>query len=78
MLKEDFHTNTWRRLKKLYNERLNDLREQNDQMSLTPERTAAIRGAIAEVKKFLDLESSSSDTNVFPGTPGDDSETEGR
>lgn len=79
LLKQDFHTDTWRRMKKFINERLQDLREQNDQISLSLEKTAALRGEIAGLKRLLDLEednSSSSLTDVLPGFPGDDMSSE--
>lgn len=58
-------------------ERIEDLRQSNDQLSLTVERTAAIRGGIAELKKILSLaEQASLSQAVDPeellsvGTPG--------
>jgi len=56
----DFATVAWRHLKDDLRARLADLREQNDRASLTAEQTAVIRGRIAEVKRILDLDGSSS------------------
>jgi hypothetical protein len=46
--------------------RLQALRESNDVSSLTPEKTAGIRGQILEVKKLLAL---SEDSAGAAGTP---------
>lgn len=58
MLREDFRSTTWKRLTQLLQERLEALRESNDYLSNGPEKTAAIRGQIAEVKRILSLEES--------------------
>jgi hypothetical protein len=55
MKREDFHTQTWKRLSTLVDERIDELRKLNDAQSLGPEKTAAIRGGIAELKKILAL-----------------------
>lgn len=52
---EDFRTETWKRLTKHLQERLQDLRESNDAPSFDAERTALIRGQIKAVKEILDL-----------------------
>jgi hypothetical protein len=52
---EDFRTPAWKRLTQVLEERVEDLRQSNDQLSLSVERTAAIRGGIAELKKILSL-----------------------
>ena len=74
---EDFRTPAWRRLTKVLEERIEDLRQSNDQISLSVERTAAIRGGIAELKKILSLaDEASLSQAVDPeellsvGTPG--------
>lgn len=77
MRQEDFRTPAWKRLTQVLEERIEDLRQSNDQLSLTVERTAAIRGGIAELKKILSLaEQASLSQAVDPeellsvGTPG--------
>lgn len=77
MKREDFRTPTWKRFSKLVEERIDELRELNDSMSFGPEKTAAIRGGIAELKKILALaeEASASqavdpDELVSVGDPG--------
>jgi hypothetical protein len=52
---EDFRGTTWKRLTQLIDERIDELRQLNDNLSLSPERTAAIRGGIAELQKILAL-----------------------
>jgi hypothetical protein len=51
---EDFRAPGWRRLTTLLEERIEELRQLNDQ-PLSIEKTSAIRGAIAEIKKILSL-----------------------
>jgi hypothetical protein len=57
---EDFQTPTWKRLTQHLEDRLQALRELNDSQSFGPEKTAAIRGSIAEVKRILALASDAS------------------
>lgn len=52
---EDFRTESWKRLTKHLQERLQELRESNDMPSLDAEKTALIRGQIKAVKEILDL-----------------------
>lgn len=52
---EDFRSSTWKRLTQTLNERIQELRELNDSTSFGPEKTAQIRGGIAELKKILAL-----------------------
>jgi hypothetical protein len=77
MKREDFRTPTWKRFSQFVEERIDELRELNDSMSFGPEKTAAIRGGIAELKKILALadEASASqavdpDELVSVGDPG--------
>lgn len=80
MLKQDLRTDIWKRFQQVARTRIDELRQQNDRIELSPEETAAIRGRIAELKRLLDLEDymfSSSATNVTPGTAGDDFSEEG-
>jgi hypothetical protein len=78
MLKpEDFRTAAWKRLTQVLEDRLEDLRQSNDQLCLSVERTSAIRGGIAELKRILSLaEEASLGQAVNPeellsvGTPG--------
>jgi hypothetical protein len=78
MLKpEDFRTPAWKRLTQVLEDRIEDLRQSNDQLSLSVERTAAIRGGIAELKKILSLADEASlspavdpDELISVGTPG--------
>jgi len=51
----DFYSDAWKRLAKLLNDRLSELRETNDSQTKNPIETAAIRGQIAEVKRLLAL-----------------------
>jgi hypothetical protein len=68
MKHEDFQSPTWRRLTHALEIRLADLRELNDGQSFGPEKTAAIRGSIAEVKRILALaDSASAGQAVSPG-----------
>jgi hypothetical protein len=74
---EDFRTPAWKRLTQVLEERIEDLRQSNDQLSLSVERTAAIRGGIAELKKILSLAEDASlspavdpDELISVGTPG--------
>lgn len=56
MLKpEDFRSQTWKRLTQTLNERLQELRELNDNPSFDQVKTAGIRGGIAELKRILSL-----------------------
>lgn len=55
MKPEDFRTPTWKRLTQALTERIQDLRELNDSPSFGTEKTAQIRGGIAELKKILAL-----------------------
>lgn len=52
---EDFRSSTWKRLTQLLEERLQELRELNDNPSFDPIKTSGIRGGIAEVKRILSL-----------------------
>ena len=52
---EDFRTPTWKRLSKLVDERIDELRKLNDSPSYGPEQTALIRGGISELSKILSL-----------------------
>lgn len=56
MLKaEDFRSSTWKRLTQTLGERVQELRELNDNPSFSPEKTALIRGGISELKRILSL-----------------------
>ena len=55
MKPEDFRTPAWKRLSKHIEDRIDELRELNDNLSLSPEKTSAIRGGVAELKKILAL-----------------------
>lgn len=56
MLKlEDFRSTTWKRLTQTLEERLQELRELNDNPSFGAEETARIRGGISELKRILSL-----------------------
>lgn len=52
---EDFRSATWKRLTQTLEQRLQELRELNDNPSFGPEKTAGIRGGIAELKRILSL-----------------------
>lgn len=63
---EDFHSMCWKRLSKLIDERVDELRKLNDS-ELSPERTALVRGGIKELKKILALaENASAGAAVSP------------
>lgn len=56
MLKlEDFRSATWKRLTQTLEDRLQELRELNDNPSFGLEKTAQIRGGISELKRILSL-----------------------
>ena len=52
---EDFRSNTWKRLTQHINDRIDELRELNDNQSFDERKTAGIRGGIAELKRILAL-----------------------
>lgn len=51
----DFQSATWHQLRKWAEDQLRRAREKNDSVKLAPDDTAAIRGEIRLLKKFLDL-----------------------
>lgn len=51
----DFTSATWHQLRKWAQAELDKARARNDAVSLSPEDTAALRGEIRMLKKFLDL-----------------------
>jgi hypothetical protein len=51
----DFNSATWHLLRKWAEEELRRAREKNDAVSLSDTETAALRGEIRVLKKFLDL-----------------------
>lgn len=53
--REDFQSKTWKRLTQTLQEELQRLRELNDAPSLSPDKTALVRGQIKVVKELLDL-----------------------
>jgi hypothetical protein len=52
---EDFRSATWKRLSQLIENRVDELRQLNDNPSFGIERTALIRGGISELNKILSL-----------------------
>jgi hypothetical protein len=52
---EDFRNATWKRLSQLIADRVDELRQLNDNPSFGPEKTALIRGGISELNKILSL-----------------------
>ena len=52
---EDFRSDTWKRLTQTLEERLEELRQLNDNPSLGVEQTALVRGGIKELKRILGL-----------------------
>lgn len=52
---EDFRSSTWKRLTQTLEDRLQELRELNDNPSFSPDKTALIRGGISELKRILSL-----------------------
>jgi hypothetical protein len=55
MRQKDFSSETWNRLTKTLQARLQELRELNDQTTLSPEKTMLIRGQISMIKEILAL-----------------------
>lgn len=55
MKPEDFRSATWKRLSQLIENRVDELRQLNDNPSFGPEKTALIRGGISELNKILSL-----------------------
>lgn len=55
MKPEDFRSSTWKRLSQTIQDRVDELRKLNDNQSFGPEKTAALRGGIAELNKILSL-----------------------
>jgi len=55
MKPEDFRTDVWKRLTQTLEERLEELRQLNDNPSLGVEQTALVRGGIKELKRILSL-----------------------
>lgn len=51
----DFQSATWHQLRKWAEDQLKRAREKNDALKLTTDETAAIRGEIRLLKRFLDL-----------------------
>ena len=51
----DFQSSTWHQLRKWAEDQLKRAREKNDALALSPEETAALRGEIRALKRFLDL-----------------------
>ncbi len=61
--REDFRSESWKRLTKHLQERLQQLRESNDAPSFDAEKTALIRGQIKMVKEILDLQAQASSSS---------------
>ena len=55
---EDLRSETWGRLTKHLQHRLQELRESNDSPSCDADKTALIRGQIKAIKEILDLAAS--------------------
>lgn len=51
----DYQSATWHQLRKWAEEQLKRAREKNDSTKLSPDETAALRGEIRFMKRFLDL-----------------------
>jgi hypothetical protein len=51
----DFQSATWHQLRKWAEDQLRRAREKNDSLALPADETAALRGEIRTLKKFLDL-----------------------
>ncbi len=58
LTREDIDSPTWKRVRTRLEQRLDELRIQNDR-PLSAEQTAAIRGKIAEIKFLLTMDSPS-------------------
>ncbi len=66
MTTNDFRTPTWSRFTKLLQERLQELRELNDQIGHDPIKTSLTRGQISEVKRLLALSPESARADGLP------------
>lgn len=62
----DLDSQAWHKLERYYVARLADLRAQNDNSTLTVEKTAVLRGRIQEVKDLLALATPAPVTAVNP------------
>lgn len=51
----DYQSATWHQLRKWAEDQLRRAREKNDSVKLATDETAALRGEIRLLKKFLDL-----------------------
>ena len=51
----DFQSATWHQLRKWAEDQLKRAREKNDAIALSADETAALRGEIRILKRFLDL-----------------------
>ncbi len=51
----DYQSATWHQLRKWAEEQLKRAREKNDAVKLPADETAALRGEIRFIKRFLDL-----------------------
>ena len=65
MQTSDFQTVTWRRLEKQLSARIEELRIMNDG-NLSMEKTAELRGKIAELKQILSLSRQSEKLGAIP------------
>ncbi len=61
----DFQSSTWRRLEKYLYMRIDELRIMNDG-NLSAEKTAELRGKIAELKQILSLSRQSEKQEAIP------------
>ena len=66
LTESDFRSQTWSRLTKDLQERLQELRQSNDSSQLSQDQTFLIRGQIKEVKRLLSL---STESAGMSGTP---------
>jgi hypothetical protein len=70
LTREDFMSPAWKRLKEHMQERIQQLRIQNDDPHQAAEQTATLRGKIAELKYLSDLERHHAQPD--PASSGDD------
>lgn len=54
----EFNSDTWAKLTRYLEGHLDALRHENDSLTLSPERTLALRGRILEIKSILALSNS--------------------
>ena len=68
LAREDFRTAVWKKVEKYANDRLDEHRKRNDG-DLNADKTANLRGRIAELKALLDLARVPPEVEAEPDDP---------